>query len=64
MKCTGGEVVWILSGSYGWCLSTIVAFFEVKSVFKFELRRLLDNPFEPLGRQKNSQYKEGVGIDF
>lgn len=31
---------------YGWCLSNLVAFLRINLLVKFDLQRLLDNPFE------------------
>lgn len=31
---------------YGWCLSNLLAFLRINLLVKFDLRRLLDNPFE------------------
>ncbi len=31
---------------YGWCLSNLVAFLRINLLVKFDLKRLLDNPFE------------------
>jgi len=34
------------SAKYGWCMSNLVAFLRLNLLVKFDLNRLLDNPFE------------------
>lgn len=50
--------------SHGWCLSNMVAFLRLNLFVKFDLRRLLDHPFEPPGGQKNPQPAQGVLFEW
>ncbi len=50
--------------SYSWCLSNMVAFLRLNLFVKFDLRRLLDNPFEPPGGQNNPQPAQGVLFEW
>lgn len=45
--------------TYGWCLSNMVAFLRLNLFVKFDLRKLLDNPFEPPGGQNKRQPVQG-----
>lgn len=50
--------------SYPWCLSNLVAFLRLNLFVKFDLRRLLDHPFEPPGGQNKPQPVQGVLFDW
>ena len=46
--------------SYGWCLSNMVAFLRLNLFVKFDLRKLLDDPFEPSRGRDAPQPVQGV----
>lgn len=50
--------------SYGWCLSNMVAFLRLNLFVKFDLRRLLDHPFEPTGGRNGPDLVQGVLFDW
>lgn len=50
--------------SYGWCLSNMVAFLRLNLFVKFDLRRLLDDPFEPPGGRNGPELVQGVLFEW
>lgn len=50
--------------SYSWCLSNMVAFLRLNLFVKFDLRRMLDHPFEPPGGQNKPQSGQGVLFEW
>lgn len=49
---------------YGWCLSNMVAFLRLNLFVKFDLRKLLDNPFEPPRGRNGPEPVQGVLFDW
>lgn len=56
------------AAKYGWCLSNLVAFLRLNLFVKFDLRKLLDEPFVPPPQPVLQPVSQGVlfqwGIDF
>ena len=49
---------------YGWCLSNLVAFLRINLLVKFDLKRLLDNPFEQPPEPVPISYVQGKLFDW
>ena len=49
---------------YGWCLSNLVAFLRINLLVKFDLQRLLDNPFEQQPEPVPLLYVQGKLFDW
>jgi len=49
---------------YGWCLSNMVAFLRLNLFVKFDLQKLLDDPFEPPGGRNAPPPVQGVLFDW
>jgi hypothetical protein len=49
---------------YGWCLSNLVAFLRINLLVKFDLKRLLDNPFEQPPEPASTHYVQGKLFDW
>ena len=50
--------------SYGWCLSNMVAFLRLNLFVKFDLRKLLDAPFEPSAIRDGPNLQQGVLFEW
>jgi hypothetical protein len=50
--------------TYGWCLSNMVAFLRLNLFVKFDLRKLLDTPFEPPGGRNEPAYVQGALFEW
>jgi hypothetical protein len=50
--------------SYSWCLSNMVAFLRLNLFVKFDLKKLLNHPFEPPGEQKKAPLTQGVLFEW
>jgi hypothetical protein len=49
---------------YGWCLSNLVAFLRINLLVKFDLQRLLDNPFQKQPKPVPLLYVQGKLFDW
>jgi len=49
---------------YRWCLSNMVAFLRLNLFVKFDLRKLLDAPFEPTGGRNGPEFVQGVLFEW
>jgi len=50
--------------SYSWCLSNMVAFLRLNLFVKFDLRKLLDKPFEPARGRNGPDLLQGVLFEW
>lgn len=50
--------------SYGWCLSNMVAFLRLNLFVKFDLRKLLDHPFDPSPARNGPLSVQGCLFDW